>query len=81
METKEKLTLARRIVGRLAELPIETQRDIMAISAMTAQEHATVLGKVLRVLRDVGGQDRLDVVRTVCASLGEGERATSDAGD
>ena len=73
METTEKLTLARRIVGRLAELPIETQRDIMAISAMTAQEHATVLGKVLRVL--------LDVVHTVCASLGEGERATSDAGD
>ena len=79
MTTADKLTMARRIVGKLAPLPIETQREIATIAAVTSNEHAKVLEQVLRVLRDVGGSDRQDVVRATVAALGEGALVPSVA--
>ncbi len=81
LTTADKLTLARRLVSKLAPLPIETQREIATIAAVTHQGHALVLGQVLRLLRDVGGAERGDVIRATIAALGTEALAVPSVGD
>jgi hypothetical protein len=68
---RDKLALARRVVDRLAPLPIEQQREVLTVLSVTGAHHANALGKVLRLLVRVEGADRSDVVRVASAALGE----------